>query len=44
VPPELGVELGLVGERTNWVLVNLPPAAVWRYSRADSPPDLPRVA
>jgi phosphatidylethanolamine/phosphatidyl-N-methylethanolamine N-methyltransferase len=44
VPPELGVELGLVGERTNWVLVNLPPAAVWRYSRAESPPDLPRAA
>lgn len=31
VPPELGAELGLIGERTNWVFANLPPAAVWRY-------------
>ncbi len=40
VPPELGVELGLIGERTNWVFANLPPAAVWRYRRSRSAPDL----
>ncbi len=40
VPPELGVELGLIGERTNWILANLPPAAVWRYWRRQSAPDL----
>ncbi len=44
VPPELGVELGLIGERTNWVLANLPPAAVWRYRRADSVRGVPRAA
>ncbi len=44
VPSVLRVELGLIGERTHWVLVNLPPAAVWRYRRADSPPGLPRAA
>jgi phosphatidylethanolamine/phosphatidyl-N-methylethanolamine N-methyltransferase len=26
VPPDLGAELGVIGERTNWVLANLPPA------------------
>jgi|AP95_1055475.scaffolds.fasta_scaffold60807_2 phosphatidylethanolamine/phosphatidyl-N-methylethanolamine N-methyltransferase len=40
VPPVLGAELGLVGERTNWVLANLPPAAVWRYRRSCSVPRL----
>jgi len=34
VSAELREELGLIGERTDWVLVNLPPAAVWRYRRA----------
>jgi phosphatidylethanolamine/phosphatidyl-N-methylethanolamine N-methyltransferase len=44
VPPELGVELGLIGERTNWILANLPPAAVWRYRRSRSAPGLSRAA
>ena len=44
VPPELGAELGLTGQRTSWVLANLPPAAVWRYRRNRSAPDLPRAA
>ena len=44
VPPELGAELGLIGERTNWVLANLPPAAVWRYRRSRSVPSLSRAA
>ncbi len=44
VPPELGVELGLLGERTNWVLANLPPAAVWRYRRSRSARGLSRAA
>ena len=44
VPPELGAELGLIGERINWVLANLPPAAVWRYRRSRSAPGLSRAA
>ena len=44
VPPELGAELGLIGERTNWILANLPPAAVWRYRRSRSVPSLSRAA
>ncbi len=44
VSADLRAELGLIGERTHWVLANLPPAAVWRYHRADSPPGLPRAA
>jgi phosphatidylethanolamine/phosphatidyl-N-methylethanolamine N-methyltransferase len=44
VPPELGAELGMIGERTHWVLANLPPAAVWRYRRGCSMPSLARAA
>ncbi|MHA1151947.1 MAG: class I SAM-dependent methyltransferase [Alphaproteobacteria bacterium] len=44
VSAELRAELGLIGERTHWILANLPPAAVWRYRRAESPPNLPRAA
>jgi phosphatidylethanolamine/phosphatidyl-N-methylethanolamine N-methyltransferase len=44
MPPELGTELGLIGERTNWILANLPPAAVWRYRRSRSAPSLSRAA
>ncbi len=44
VPSGLRAELGLVVERTHWVLANLPPAAVWRYRRADSAPAVPRAA
>ncbi len=36
VPAELGIELGMLGERTHWILANLPPAAVWRYRRCHS--------
>jgi phosphatidylethanolamine/phosphatidyl-N-methylethanolamine N-methyltransferase len=44
VPPELSAELRIEGERTGWVLANLPPAAVWRYRRARAAPGLPRAA
>jgi phosphatidylethanolamine/phosphatidyl-N-methylethanolamine N-methyltransferase len=44
VPPDLGAELGVIGERTNWVLANLPPAAVWRYRRISLVPVLARAA
>ena len=44
VPPDLGAELDLIGERTTWVLANLPPAAVWRYRRNRSVPGLARAA
>ncbi len=44
VSADLRAELGLIGERTHWILANLPPAAVGRYRRADSPPGLPRAA
>ena len=40
VPADLDADLGLVGERTNWVLANLPPAAVWRYRREAEAPRL----
>lgn len=33
--------LDIVGDRSNWVLDNLPPAAVWQYRRR---PDLPEIA
>ncbi len=44
VSADLRAELGLVGERTNWVLANLPPAAVWRYRHSDSAPGISRAA
>lgn len=44
VPPDLGAELGLIGERTRWVLANLPPAAIWRYRRSRSVPGSARAA
>jgi len=44
VPHELGEDLGLIGERTNWVLANLPPAAVWRYQRSRFTPSRSRAA
>jgi phosphatidylethanolamine/phosphatidyl-N-methylethanolamine N-methyltransferase len=44
VSAELGAELGVIGERTGWVFANLPPAAVWRYRRNGSAPELARVA
>jgi phosphatidylethanolamine/phosphatidyl-N-methylethanolamine N-methyltransferase len=36
--------LGVIGERTDWVLRNLPPAAVWRYRRAADKPALRSAA
>ncbi len=44
VPSGLRVELGLIGKRTHWVLVNLPPAAIWHYRRSRLAPGLSRVA
>jgi phosphatidylethanolamine/phosphatidyl-N-methylethanolamine N-methyltransferase len=44
ISAELAAELGLVGERANWVLANFPPAAVWRYRRRHMAPDMSRVA
>jgi phosphatidylethanolamine/phosphatidyl-N-methylethanolamine N-methyltransferase len=44
VSADLRAELGLIGERTNWVLANLPPAAVWRYRHSDSAPGISRAA
>jgi phosphatidylethanolamine/phosphatidyl-N-methylethanolamine N-methyltransferase len=44
VPSELAAEMGLIGERTNWVLANLPPAAIWRYRRGRSVRSLSRAA
>lgn len=44
VSPEVRDELGLLGERTNWVFANLPPAAVWCYRRSRLAADLRRVA
>lgn len=36
--------LGLVGKRSEWVLNNLPPAAVWRYRRAGPGVDVRHAA
>ena len=44
VPQDLGAELGLIGERTNWVLANFPPAAVWRYRCSRSVSSMARAA
>ncbi len=33
VPRSVARESGIAGERAGWVLRNLPPAAIWRYSR-----------
>jgi phosphatidylethanolamine/phosphatidyl-N-methylethanolamine N-methyltransferase len=35
VPQKTIAELGLQGVRSQWVFSNLPPAAVWRYRRAE---------
>lgn len=34
IPRDLARSLGLVKDRTAWVLKNVPPATVWRYHRA----------
>ena len=34
IPRDLARSLGLVKDRSAWVLKNVPPAAVWRYHRA----------
>lgn len=36
VTPRQRDALGIVGKREEWILSNLPPAAVWRYRRADA--------
>ena len=36
VPPRQRDVLGIVGRREEWILSNLPPAAVWRYRRTDT--------
>ena len=33
VPPGMRELLGIAGKREEWILSNLPPAAVWRYRR-----------
>lgn len=33
VPRSVARRSGIAGERAGWVLRNLPPAAIWRYSR-----------
>ncbi len=43
IPPTMVAALAIQGERSCWVLDNLPPAAVWRYRRA-SARDLRRSA
>lgn len=35
IPRDLARSLGLVKDRTAWVLKNVPPATVWRYHRAE---------
>jgi phosphatidylethanolamine/phosphatidyl-N-methylethanolamine N-methyltransferase len=32
--------LGIAGQRSDWVLFNLPPAAVWRYHREPAAADI----
>lgn len=44
VSQDLRAELGIVGRRAEWILSNLPPAAVWRYRRAESGADTRRAA
>ncbi len=44
VPSDLAAELGVVGERANVVLANLPPATVWRYRPKGSGSRLSRAA
>ena len=44
VPRQLRAELGVIGERTNWVVANLPPASVWRYRRNPALNRTPRAA
>ncbi len=36
VPRAVARQSGIAGERAGWVLRNLPPAAIWRYSREDT--------
>lgn len=42
IPPELRERLGIEGARSEWILNNLPPAAVWRFFRRDERPILVR--
>ena len=36
VPRSVARQSGIAGERARWVLRNLPPAAIWRYSRDET--------
>lgn len=36
VPRSVARQSGIAGERAGWVLRNLPPAAIWRYSREET--------
>jgi phosphatidylethanolamine/phosphatidyl-N-methylethanolamine N-methyltransferase len=36
VPRSVARQSGIAGERAGWVLRNLPPAAIWRYSRDET--------
>ena len=40
VPRSVARRSGIAGERAGWVLRNLPPAAIWRYSRNESAPSV----
>ena len=44
LPGRICAELGIEGERSGWVLANLPPAAVWRYRRIRAADGLTRAA
>ena len=44
LPAALRAELGIKGGRTDWVLANLPPAAVWRFRRKETRADMKRAA
>lgn len=38
IPPEMRARLGIEGARSEWILNNFPPAAVWRFFRRDERP------
>ena len=44
VSRSIAAALGILGERSHWVLDNLPPAAVWRYRRLIDAPQIEKVA
>lgn len=44
VSRSIAAGLGIVGDRSHWVLDNLPPAAVWQYRRCGAVPEMVRSA